>query len=167
MKNIIVFFTAAFLFRTVIYCQTEEEIILTDTTKECTVYLSDKSVLSGVKLTDIEGTTVKITKDDFVKTIDISKFKTIKFKDKDGFWKGALYTGGALAVATGVLMSITDNHEGGKGWVFIFGSMSLVPGALLGGLVGMMLEEEKIYDMDSDNIKTKIKRLRYIMKENN
>jgi hypothetical protein len=149
-----------------LFCQVETELIVSDTTDECTVYLSDKSEYKDIRIVYIEDTNIVLVRDGMERNCSIEKLKTIKFNGKNGFLKGALYTGGTLALATLILTGITHDNESGKGFAFMVGSMTILPGALIGGIIGMLLQEDKYYDMTTDNIKTKIKRLRYIIKEN-
>jgi hypothetical protein len=140
-------------------------------TDECNIYLQSRTLIKNAELFGLTDTSLFYFKNKKVSKINVDDIRTIKFKGKGGFWKGALVGAAFDAfVFTMLAIAVDPGHGEGAGWNKVFllyiGAIGLVPASLIGGFIGAMSDEDKIYEIPKGDLQVKIKKIRGIIKEN-
>ncbi|RPI15015.1 MAG: hypothetical protein EHM58_15175 [Ignavibacteriae bacterium] len=168
--KLIIFAFIVFISSGELKAQKEIEVIVEDTSKECDIYLQSRILIKNAAIFRIKDSTVYIIKKDITKELKIADIRTIKFKSGSGFWTGAAIGAGVDAAVFLTLAGIYGAKTGeaalGAAYALMFGAIGLVPSALIGGFIGAMTDEDTIYNLPKDDVKTKIRMLRKIIKEN-
>ena len=141
-------------------------VILKDTASECTVITSSRSVYKDVKLFLLMDSTVRFLKDETTGKLIISDIRTIKFKGA-GFMKGAVI-GWAIGFVSGFIIGCQDfgfSNEFNFGHGMLGGFIIGIPFALIGGGIGSLFAEDKLYDMSYMDRVAKRNKIKYLMKE--
>jgi len=150
----------------------EEDLPVTaeaDTTFECDIYMSDKTLLKDVKLILDSDSTLITLKQKRSKTINISGIRKIVFKQSAPFGTGYFY-GSVIGFALG-FMTLAFSPGGGHpdisgvGPGLILGLLTSVPFGLTGGLIGSLTASDDIYLFDEGIYPAKVKRIRYLVEK--
>lgn len=142
-------------------------VILKDTAYLCTIITNSRSVYKDVNMFGLKDSSVKFLKDDITGKLKIDDIRTVKFRGA-GFMKGALI-GYGIGFVSGFIIGGQDFGYSNN---FKFGNAMLggfivgIPFALIGGGLGSLFAEDKLYDLGKMDIEAKRKKLLYIMKEN-
>jgi len=141
-------------------------VILKDTASECTVITSSRSVYKDINLFLFKDSTVRFLKDDATGKLNISDIRTIKFKGA-GFMKGAVI-GWAIGFVSGFIIGCQDfgfSNEFNFGNGMLGGFIIGIPFALIGGGIGALFAEDKLYDLSNLDFDSKRKKILFLMKE--
>ena len=130
-----------------------------DTTGECDVYLKNRSLLKNVRMVSLSDSSLVIMKDSVRRVINAADVMKIVFTAGAGFWKGALI---GMGISVGVFTAI-GALSGYPGLGIVYGLVTGLPVALLGGLIGAFADKDEVYYLTKMNTRNKIKRIRYIM----
>lgn len=144
----------------------KKTFILKDTANDCTIITSSRSVYKDVNMFGLKDSTVRFLKDDLTGKLMINDIRTIKFKGT-GFWRGALI-GYGIGFVSGFIIGCYDlgfSNEFKFGDGFAVGFLIGIPFALVGGGLGSLFAEDKLYDMGNMNLEAKRKKIMYLMKE--
>jgi len=133
----------------------------TDTTSECDIFLSTRSLLKNVRMVSITDSSLMIVKDSVWRVINVSEIRKIVFFAGSGFWKGASIGMGISLAVCGTIGGLYGNF----GYGFLFGLMTGLPVALFTGLIGAFAEQPDVYYFSKMNTRNKIRRIRYIMEK--
>jgi hypothetical protein len=141
---------------------TESNTLITKT-DECDIYLKDRTKILDVPIVGMIDSSVKIETGNNFKYINIKDINKIRFQKSSDFWTGALIGAAISFTYCGFVGAAAHDNEG-KGWAFFIGLLSIVPGGLIGGLIGAAsTPDDYIYDFSRGNPDAKLKRLRYII----
>ena len=140
-----------------------------DTTDECDVYLEGRSLLKDVRLLYESDSTLIAIKKLSTRNIKYADIRKIVFKPNAPFGYGFLY-GGGIGFLSGFLAFAFAEGGGhpdfsGPGVGIIAGLILAVPTGLVGGLVGLLVARDDIYNFDKGSSSSKVKRIKYIMKK--
>jgi len=155
----------------VVYPETSDSlkkisVILKDTASDCTVITNSRSVYKDVKLFLLMDSTVRFLKDETTGKLIISDIRTIKFKGA-GFMKGAVI-GWAIGFVSGFIIGCQDfgfSNEFNFGNGMLGGFIIGIPFALIGGGIGALFAEDKLYDLSNLDFDSKRKKILFLMKE--
>ncbi len=172
MKKILVLF-AVIIFISGAELKAQEDSISDSSVKsdECSIYLQSRTLIKDVEIVGVKDSNVFIIKNYVNDKINIEEIRTIKFKGSGGFWKGALI-GAAFDAAVFIMLAIAvpSGHGEYAGWnkimLLYIGAIGLIPAGLIGGLMGVISQEDKIYQLPKGDIEAKIRSIRKIIKEN-
>lgn len=139
-----------------------------DTTDECNVYLSSKSVLKDVELVFESDSTLIAVKEKKPRRIWLRDIRKIVFKPVAPFGTGFLI-GGGVGFLIGFIPAVFAG-EGGEWYLggrygFLFGLVMAVPCGLIGGVVGLIGSKDDVYNFDKGLSHAKVKRMKYVMKK--
>jgi hypothetical protein len=141
---------------------TESNTLITKTDK-CDIYLKDRTKILDVPIIGLIDSSVKVETGKNFKYISIKDINKIRFQKSSDFWPGALI-GAAISFTYWGFVGAAAHDNEGKGWAMFFGLLSIVPGGLIGGLIGAAATpDDYIYDFSKGNPDAKQKRLRYII----
>lgn len=138
---------------------------------ECSIYLQSRTLIKDVEIVGVKDSNVFIIKNYVTDKINIDEIRTIKFKGSGGFWKGALVGAGINFTAFTILAIVVPKGHGEyAGWnkmmLFFVGIAGIIPAGLIGGFIGAVSQEDKIYQLPKDDIEAKIRSIRKIIKDN-
>ncbi len=141
-------------------------VILKDTSYLCTIITNSRSVYKDVNMFGLKDSTVKFLKDDITGKLKIDEIRTVKFRGA-GFMKGALIGYGIGFVSGFILGGQSFGYSGSFkfGNAMIGGFIIGIPFALIGGGLGSLFAEDKLYDLGKMDLEAKRKKLMYLMKE--
>ncbi|MEO8664839.1 MAG: hypothetical protein ABI462_05025 [Ignavibacteria bacterium] len=140
-----------------------------DTTSSCNIATTNGVVYKKVNMFDADDSTVKILKNNYVKVIPVKDIRSITFQGH-GFGPGAL-TGAAIAFGLGLLggKGINATGDGTQEWkigtALAIGCILAVPLLLIGGGIGALLADDKLYDLSELNFEDKRKQILFLIKE--
>jgi hypothetical protein len=140
-----------------------------DTTGECDIYMSDKTLLKDVKLILDTDSTLITLKQKRSKTINISGIRKIVFKQSAPFGTGYFY-GSVIGFALG-FMTLAFSPGGGHpdfsgiGPGLILGLVTSIPFGLVGGLISSLTASDDTYLFDEGLYPAKINRIRYLIEK--
>ena len=141
----------------------ESGIVITKT-DECNIFLKDRSKLTEVQITGLIDSTVKVETDDSFGYINIKNINKIIFPKSSDFLPGALIGAAISLTYWGFVSMSTNSGSESQSWAMFFGILSIVPGGLIGGLIGIAATpDDYVYDFSRWNPDAKLKRLRYII----
>ncbi|HMS32521.1 MAG TPA: hypothetical protein PKC91_00400 [Ignavibacteria bacterium] len=144
----------------------KRNIILKDTSYLCTVITNSRSVYKDVNMFGLKDSTVRFLKEDISVKLNIKEIRTVKFRGA-GFMKGA-FIGYGIGFVSGFILG---GQSFGYSGSFKFGNAMLggfiigIPFALIGGGLGSLFAEDKLYDLGKMDLESKRKKLFYIMKD--
>lgn len=170
MKKILILFVFIFLAFS-INLKAQEVQDSSSKTDECSIYLQSRTLIKDVEITGMKDSNVFIIKNKITDKINIDEIRTIKFKGSGGFWKGALIGAGINFGVFTLLAIIVPKGQGeyagwGKAMLFFTAVVGIIPAGLIGGFVGAISQEDKIYQLPKGDIEAKIRNIRKIMKDN-
>jgi hypothetical protein len=142
---------------------TDEKFIKAPETEECTIYLKDRSYLKNVIITGYSDNFTKVEKNGNNRIIAIDNINRLVFDRPSGFWIGAGIGAGISFVSCLVMGLIADGGES-MHYTLMFGVISILPGSLVGGIIGMVSAPgDEVYDFSKANPKAKSKKLQHII----
>ncbi|MEO8210610.1 MAG: hypothetical protein ABI840_08605 [bacterium] len=138
-----------------------------DTTSECKIITNSRSTYTDVQLFGLSDSSVKILKNGVTKELPVNEIRIIKFTGK-GFGKGALI-GGGIGFVMGFIIGgqnlgySNNDFSFGKGIAggFIIG----VPFFFIGGGLGALFAEDKLYDLGNMDFLSKRKKIISLIKD--
>jgi hypothetical protein len=138
---------------------------------ECNIYLQNRNLIKDAEITGVNDSSVFIVKNKINNIINARDIRTIKFEARGGFWNGALIGAGInFGVFSILAIAVPKGHGEYAGWskamLFFAGVAGIIPAGLIGGFIGAMSQEDKVYNIPQGDIKEKIKKIREIVKEN-
>lgn len=144
----------------------KKNVYITDTTHECTVITSSRSVYEDVVIYGLSDSSVKVLKQDVSKELLIREIRTIKFHPR-GFQKGALI-GAGIGFAVGFIvggqgLGFSKNFKFGEG--VLVGMITALPICLIGGGIGALFAGSHLYDLGNMDLKSKREKVSYLIKE--
>lgn len=134
-----------------------------DTTSQCILITKSRSKYEDVKLTNIQDSTFTVIKKDVSKVLMINDVMLLKFKS-GGFVSGMLF-GAGISTAFWLTVGLFTSSSEGKGYIFYFGLITIIPAGLIGGLIGALLSGEDVYDFTKLNFNQKKKKLAFILQK--
>ena len=141
---------------------------ISDTTYKCTIFTFSKNIYKDANLSGLSDSTVRILRGESSTEIHINDIKSIKFKGR-GFLSGAAVGGGigfllgAIAGAVGSSLGSDGSYDGSLGGAIGVGALFAVPFALIGGGIGVLLSEDKFYDLSKLDFEAKRKRIKNLI----
>jgi hypothetical protein len=155
-----------FLYAANIYSQETDYTIKMNKSDKCDIYLQNRDSYRNVYIFEINDSSALIKENNFNKEVAIANIRTVKFTYNNGWWKGALYGAGVDVIAT-LIGGIATSKDNGPPYVLGYGLIGLIPSALIGGVIGYIADTDNLYTFsENENVKSKIKKLRKIIKEN-
>lgn len=150
-----------------LYISENKSVILKDTANDCTAVTGSRSVYKDINLYLLKDSTVRFLKNDVSGELNIKDIRTIKFKGR-GFMKGAVI-GYAIGFVSGFILGCQDfgfSNEFNFGDGMLGGFIVGIPFALIGGGLGSLFAEDRLYDLGNLDLDSKRKIILYLMKEN-
>lgn len=138
-----------------------------DTTDECDIYMTDRSVMKDVLLIVDSDSTIKVVKENRSKIVNIAGIRKIVFKASAPFGKGYL-AGSVVGFFIGFIplaFSRGGGHPdfGGFGAGVLLGLVCSIPTGLIGGVIGVLTAYDDTYLFDNGIYPAKIKRIHHAM----
>ncbi|GEM_PF-1945790 len=138
-----------------------------DTTDECDLYMSDRSVMKDVLLIVDSDSTIVVVKEKRSKIVNIAGIRKIVFKASAPFGKGYL-AGSVVGFFIGFIplaLSRGGGHPdfGGFGAGVLLGLVCSIPTGLIGGVIGVLTAYDDTYLFENGIYPAKIKRIHHAM----
>jgi hypothetical protein len=142
-----------------------KETDIYSTTDECDIFLKNRSSYKNVNMISLSDTTLEISKMGVKRFIGVNQINKIRFSSGSGFWTGALI-GSGVSTLGWLIAGLAIGHGEGLPYALLYGLVSLLPSALVGGLIGLVATpEDYLYDISGGNPNARLKRLKYIMQK--
>lgn len=142
------------------FAQTEKKAL----TDECDITLADRSVFKNVRFALVDSM-IYLEKDNVSRTYPTKDVMKIVFKG-GGFWGG--FIGGA-AFTTGVFVIIalinSKDAQSHFGYTLLLGLGASIPVGLLTGLAAELFSHDTSYNLSTENIPAKLKKLKMIYEQ--
>jgi len=132
-------------------------------TNECEIYLKNRTLFKNVLITGLNDSILSIEKGGVRKKINVFEVNKIKFKSEWTFWDGALMGSGIPLALFILFTSFGDRDNDSYGYVVVFSLGAIIPAGVIGGVLGILLQKDDLYDFSSANPKAKLKRIKYII----
>lgn len=138
-----------------------------DTTNECDIYMTDRSVMKDVLLIVDSDSTIKVVKENRSKIVNIAGIRKIVFKASAPFGNGYL-AGSVVGFFIGFIPLAFSKGGGhpdfsGIGPGVILGLICSIPTGLIGGVIGVLTAYDDTYLFENGIYPAKIKRIRHAM----
>ena len=138
-----------------------------DTTDECDIYITDRSVMKDVLLIVDTDSTIKVVKENRTKIVNIAGIRKIVFKASAPFGKGYL-AGSVVGFFIGFIPLALSKGGGhpdfsGFGPGVLLGLVCSIPTGLIGGVIGVLTAYDDTYLFDNGIYPQKMKRIKYAM----
>lgn len=135
--------------------------------EECDLLLANRIELKNVSLLIYNDSTIYAYTDNYRKDIKFSDIRKIVFKGSSGFGTGFLI-GAAVGFSIGffpLAFTRADGHPGfgGPAVGAIVGLIFTLPGAIVGGLLGLAFDKDDIYHFENGNTANKQSWIKYVI----
>ncbi len=134
-------------------------------TDECDIFMKDRTSKYNVFITSLIDSALKIEEGGYYDFINVNNINKIKFHKGTDFWAGAL-VGAGISFTYFAFAAFRSHDPEQEHWNTAFALMSIIPGGLVGGLIGIITTpDDDLYDFSHSNPNAKMKRLRYIIEK--
>ncbi|MDQ3020286.1 MAG: hypothetical protein M3R36_06920 [Bacteroidota bacterium] len=138
-----------------------------DTTSECKIITNSRSTYKDVQLFGLSDSTVKILKNGVTRELQINEIRILKFTGR-GFGKGALI-GGGIGFVMGFIIGGQNlgysNNDFSFGKGIAGGFLIGVPFFFMGGGLGALFAENKLYDLGNMDLLSRKNKINLLIKE--